>query len=128
MFVTNASELQGLNAMQIAQKLAIPENSSGFRIFEFPTDSVTEIALIGRWVSEAGQLVPDATSSRIERLIKDYLTEICHDSSGWLVLYRDLSDNRLWELAFQESESHGGGAPQLRLVSFEEAKQKYKIG
>ena len=43
-FVTNASELRGLTASQIAQKLTIPESSSGFRVLEFPTNSVQGIA------------------------------------------------------------------------------------
>lgn len=43
-FVTNASELTGLNASQIAQALTIPENPYGFNVIEFPTSSVTGIA------------------------------------------------------------------------------------
>ena len=36
-FVTNAAELEGLNAQQIAAKLGIPENPTGFQVIEFPT-------------------------------------------------------------------------------------------
>ena len=43
-FVTNASELEGLTAEQIAQKLTIPNSASGFKIIEFPTSSVSGIA------------------------------------------------------------------------------------
>lgn len=47
-FVTNASELRGLTAQQIAQKLAIP-GSSSFRVIEFPSANVEGIASpIGR--------------------------------------------------------------------------------
>ncbi|HEX6705225.1 MAG TPA: Ig-like domain-containing protein [Albitalea sp.] len=47
-FVTNASELRGLAAKQIADKLAIPESAS-FRVIEFPSASVQGIASpIGR--------------------------------------------------------------------------------
>jgi RHS repeat-associated protein len=42
-FVTNASELRGLSASQIAQKLSIPESSS-FRVLEFPSRNVEGIA------------------------------------------------------------------------------------
>lgn len=87
----------------------------------------TEIALVGGWISAAGKLAPDDTSRRIETLTKDHLTEIGHDPSGWIVLYRDQSDNRLWELSYPESQSHGGGAPQLNLVSFDDAKRRYGI-
>ncbi len=38
-FVTDAKALQGLNAKQIADKLTIPQSSSGFRVIEFPTPS-----------------------------------------------------------------------------------------
>jgi filamentous hemagglutinin len=43
-FVTNANELYGLNAAQIAQKLTIPESLYGFNVIEFPTSSVSGIA------------------------------------------------------------------------------------
>jgi hypothetical protein len=43
-FVTNASELNGLTAAEIAKKLTIPESPTGFRIFEFPSANVTGIA------------------------------------------------------------------------------------
>lgn len=36
-FVTDAKALQGLNAKQIADKLTIPQSSSGFKVIEFPT-------------------------------------------------------------------------------------------
>ena len=38
-FVTDAKALQGLNAKQIADKLTIPQSSSGFKVIEFPTPS-----------------------------------------------------------------------------------------
>jgi hypothetical protein len=36
-FVTDAAQLEGLNAQQIAAKLAIPESPSGFQIIQFQT-------------------------------------------------------------------------------------------
>lgn len=36
-FVTAADDIKGLNAAQVADKLTIPQSSSGFTIFEFPT-------------------------------------------------------------------------------------------
>jgi len=38
-FVTDAKALQGLNAKQIADKLTVPQSSSGFKVIEFPTPS-----------------------------------------------------------------------------------------
>ena len=44
-FVTAASDIQGLTAAQIATKLTIPLSESGtFRIIEFPTSSIINIA------------------------------------------------------------------------------------
>ena len=42
-FVTNASEISGLDAGGLAQKLTIPEESS-YKVIEFPTDSVSGIS------------------------------------------------------------------------------------
>ena len=42
-FVTNASELRGLTARQISEKLAIPESSS-LRVIEFPSANIQGIA------------------------------------------------------------------------------------
>jgi hypothetical protein len=36
-FVTDAAQLEGLNAQQIAAKLTIPESSTGSRVIEFAT-------------------------------------------------------------------------------------------
>jgi len=38
-FVTDAAELEGLSAQQIATKLGIPESPTGFQVIEFPTPS-----------------------------------------------------------------------------------------
>ena len=36
-FVTASSDIKGLNAIQIAQKLTIPESSTGFKVITFET-------------------------------------------------------------------------------------------
>jgi hypothetical protein len=84
-----------------------------------------ESKLVGRWVLEDGRLISDDISKKITELIKYYLTEIGHDSSGWLTLYRDPNDGRFWELDYPQSELHGGGPPRLRVISPDEASQKY---
>jgi RHS repeat-associated protein len=38
-FVADASQLQGLNAQQIAARLGIPESPTGFQVIQFPTPS-----------------------------------------------------------------------------------------
>ena len=49
------------------------------------------------------------------------------DASGWDVLFRDPTDGRLWELIYPQSEPHGGGPPQLRCLTADEARQKYGV-
>jgi hypothetical protein len=48
--------------------------------------------------------------------------------SGWSALHLDPGDGRFWELTFPEGHLHGGGPPLLRVVSEEEARQKYGDG
>ncbi|MCH9692101.1 MAG: hypothetical protein K0U59_08595, partial [Gammaproteobacteria bacterium] len=43
-FVTDASALKGLNSKQIADKLTIPQSSTGFKVIEFPSSNVSGIA------------------------------------------------------------------------------------
>ncbi|NCC98721.1 MAG: hypothetical protein EOL95_03325 [Bacteroidia bacterium] len=47
--------------------------------------------------------------------------------NGWEILYKDNSDNRLWELIYPNSEMHGGGAPMLRTIDKESAISKYGV-
>jgi len=43
-FVTDANALKGLNSNQIADKLTIPQSSSGFKVIEFPSSNISGIA------------------------------------------------------------------------------------
>lgn len=67
----------------------------------------------------------DETCKRIAQLANAYLVKLGHDQSGWDELYRDSSDNRLWELIYPQSELHGGGPPELRCLTIQEATEKY---
>jgi hypothetical protein len=84
-----------------------------------------ETLLTGKWVEHQGRVRADETCSRIEELVQCHLEELARDTSGWEVLYRDPSDERLWELSYPYSELHGGGPPQLRNIGLEEARAKY---
>lgn len=84
-----------------------------------------ETLLTGKWVLSQGRVVGDATCERIDKLIGGYLVKLGHDQSGWDTLYRDPKDGRFWELIYPQSEMHGGGPPELRYLSPEEAAPKY---
>ena len=43
-FVTALEDIAGLNAKQIAQKLNIPESSSGFKIISFSSENINDLA------------------------------------------------------------------------------------
>lgn len=76
-----------------------------------------ETLLKGSWLKEREHIVGDEVCRRIELLIKQSLEFLIADSSGWDKLYRDRNDGRLWELTYPQGEMHGGGPPQLRVVS-----------
>jgi Immunity protein 27 len=85
-----------------------------------------ETVLTGRWLPNGqGGYVDDDTCRRIDRLVHTQLNELGRDASGWDVLYRDSNDGRLWELIFPHSELHGGGPPQIRCLTVDQARQKY---
>lgn len=62
---------------------------------------------------------------RIYWLQTYYLTKIV--DFGWEILYKDNSDNRLWELIYPNSEMQGGGAPMLRTIDKKSAILKYGV-
>jgi hypothetical protein len=66
-------------------------------------------------------------SQRIFELVKSDLVEVKSDASGWDILYRDKHDMRYWEFIYPQSYMHGGGPPQLRNLTSEEACNKYGI-
>lgn len=84
-----------------------------------------EIELTGNWLKKNKSVIEDEACHRIEWLIKTQLQYIATDSSGWEKLYRDLKDNRLWELTYPHSEWHGGGPPRLKVIAPETAALKY---
>lgn len=85
----------------------------------------TETQLTGKWLLRDGRAVADETCERINELVRSHFKQLGRDASGWDVLYRDPDDGRLWELTYPQSELHGGGPPQLRCMTLNEAKAKY---
>ncbi len=86
----------------------------------------SETSIIGNVIFENNKIKLDEKGLRIENLINDYLVLIDSSEEGWLMLYRDPSDYRLWELSYPDSHLHGGGAPALTNISIEDAKNRYK--
>jgi hypothetical protein len=85
----------------------------------------SETVLTGQWIIQGGRPVADDVCKRIIALTKSHLQEIGRDASGWNTLYRDPTDGRYWELRYPQSELHGGGPPELRYLTAEQARQKY---
>jgi hypothetical protein len=83
--------------------------------------------IAGGWISDNGCMVGDGVLKRIRALTESYLVGIGKDTSGWLVLYRDPFDGRYWELTYPQGEMQGGGPPELRCISAEEARQTFSI-
>ena len=79
-----------------------------------------EERLSGGWVRNGQDVVADATSERIDWLVKHHLRRVAADASGWDTLYEDPSDGRLWVLTYPQSEQHGGGPQALISVTRQE--------
>lgn len=86
-----------------------------------------ETELVGGWIQENGSVVSDGISQRIEYLIQNKLKKVTSSDDGWDQLYLDAESSCYWELSRPESESHGGGAPVLKKLSFTAAKSKYQV-
>ncbi|MHB1530434.1 MAG: Imm27 family immunity protein [Acidiferrobacteraceae bacterium] len=64
----------------------------------------------------------DDVCKRIIALTESHLQEIGRDASGWNTLYQDPTGGRYWELSYPQSELHGGGPPELRYLTAEQAR------
>lgn len=86
-----------------------------------------ENKLIGKHVFLNGKVVADETVQRIDYLKNNVLLVVAYSDDGWSTLLRDPTDGRLWELVYDDSGSHGGGAPSLIHLTLDNAKNKYKF-
>jgi hypothetical protein len=84
-----------------------------------------ETDLVGKWRLVNNAIEIDSTCRRIERLVREQLTKIGVDATGWDTLYQDPHDERYWELTYPESESEGGGPPRLSNIEKTAAQRKY---
>jgi hypothetical protein len=83
--------------------------------------------LTGYWLVQNGKAHGDAACERIEWLLSHHLLKVADslEGGGWETLYRDPDDGRYWERTFPQGELQGGGPPQLRCLTADEARQKY---
>ncbi len=86
-----------------------------------------ETKLQGTIIEKDGSPNFDGVAQRIAWLTENYLTYLTSDETGWFSLYRDPSDNRLWEKTFADSQLQGGGVPVLSVVTDAQAAEKYRI-
>ena len=85
-----------------------------------------ETLIEGEWAQSEGRVVANEQCKRIQWLIAHHLIKVATDSSGWVQLFRDPNDDRLWELDYPFSEMHGGGPPKLLHVPAEEAARRWR--
>ncbi|WP_423069444.1 Imm27 family immunity protein [Devosia sp. CN2-171] len=83
----------------------------------------SETEIVGRWLANEGHVTADANCQRIDQLTTGYLTLLGHDASGWQALYRDPLDGRYWVRSYPTSGQHGGGPPELRHTSLQDAQK-----
>lgn len=87
-----------------------------------------ETKISGGWIETEGGVSTDETSNRIEYLTENHLEKLAVNESGWEILYRDPNDGRFWVKWFPQSEMHGGGPPELKVIEAKEAKKKFSYG
>jgi hypothetical protein len=86
-----------------------------------------ETELVGKWVTEDGQVRADATFDRINWLTFHHLREISVSKQwgSWETLFRDPDDGRYWEKTYPHGEMQGGGPSALKVLTRKQAKMKY---
>jgi Immunity protein 27 len=62
------------------------------------------LILTGQWVMRDEKVVGGEVCEEIRRRIAKDLFEIGRDASGWDMLYRERSNDVLWELTYPHSE------------------------
>ncbi len=66
-------------------------------------------------------------SEAVASFINLNLVKITSDNTGWETLYFNKATKQYWVQSYQNSESHGGGQPQLQQVSELVAKKKFDV-
>jgi hypothetical protein len=63
----------------------------------------------------------------IKSYIAKNLIKIATSQDGWNTLYLDKASEQYWVLTYLNSESHGGGQPELAQVSKSAVKKEFGI-
>lgn len=74
-----------------------------------------EEEILGKWIFENGEVIPDLNCLLIEYILKNDLKEIKASEDGWTKLYED-KNGKIWELTYPESHLQGGWPPKLTLM------------
>ena len=75
-----------------------------------------ETEIRGAWIWADGKMVEDDASRRIRQLVEKHLVHMVTSKDGWVRLYRDPQDGRIWELSYPQGEAHGGAPMLMRVV------------
>jgi len=84
-----------------------------------------ETEITGAWIVRDNKVMADRNCERIDRLTSSHLRVLTTGAAGWDTLYLNPSDGAYWECVYPQSNMHGGGPPQLRRLTIDQAKQKY---
>lgn len=88
-----------------------------------------EQLLTGQWLGQEGAIKSDPVCQRIEWLLTHRLSRIADSPQwgSWETLFLDQNDGRYWERTYPKGGMHGGGPPQLKLLTADDAKRKYGL-
>ena len=84
-----------------------------------------ESEVIGLWIDLGSRMEKDANWQRIEWLTTGHLVELARAENGLDILYRNPSDERLWEKAHDHPGLPDGGPPRLSVIDNDAAAGKY---
>ncbi|NQY35754.1 MAG: hypothetical protein HRT37_12440 [Alteromonadaceae bacterium] len=87
----------------------------------------SETHLCGQLLIKDSKVITDSVSERIEYLKTSVLKKVSTSEDGWSTLYKDPEDGRLWEATYASSDSHGGGALELKFLKKDEAIKIFNI-
>ena len=79
----------------------------------------------GNWLVVDEKIVGDSICEIIENMIANNLDEVGNREGGWITLFKEKTTGKFWERTFPESNMHGGGPPQLELLSKNDIKERY---